>query len=455
MSETNDNMEHPDNTPTPPATQQAVPEPIPPDASSAYVPDIDRTADSDTGPAAPVVGEETPRKPGPTTCGVIIIALLITLVFGTIVGGTAGFAGAWLASNNEYSDESVTVVPAETDEPVSAAAAVALPSVVNLDVSGDAITGDSEEFPEDHPGVPRMGNGSGVAFAEAEDGGTYIVTNAHVVDDVTTIIVTDSERERHVGELVGADPDSDIAVVKVDGSIPILKTGNSDDLVVGQLVVAIGSPFGLSHSVSSGVVSALGRSLPNSVAAPSGVYPLVDVIQTDAAINPGNSGGALIDRMGRLVGINSAIYSETGSSGGIGFAVPVNRVARAAEQLIATGEVDYPFLGVLGRDVDTLLAEEEGLVVEEGAFVVEVTEGTEAEKAGILAGDVIVKLGGEDILSMDDLILEVRRRSIGDVVVIELYRDGEKMEIEMTVGIKPKNLEMSSDMPTSTETPDE
>ncbi|MCL1598890.1 MAG: trypsin-like peptidase domain-containing protein, partial [Actinomycetia bacterium] len=401
------------------------------------------------------IPDEAPVKPGPTTCGVIIIALLITLVFGTIVGGTAGFAGAWLATNNDSSNGSVTVIPAETDEPVSAAAAVALPSVVNIDVSGEVATEDSGDFPEGHPGVPRMGNGSGVAFAEAEDGGTYIVTNAHVVDEATTIMVTDSERERHVGEIVGSDPDSDIAVVKVDASIPILETGNSNDLIVGQLVVAIGSPYGLSHSVTSGVVSALGRSLPNSVAAPSGVYPLVDVIQTDAAINPGNSGGALVDRTGRLVGINSAIYSESGSSGGIGFAVPVNRVARAAEQLIATGEVDYPFLGVLGRDVDALLAEEEGLVVEEGAFIVEVTEGTEAEKAGVLAGDVIVKLGGEDILSMDDLILEVRRRSIGDVVTIVLYRDGEKMEIEMTVGIKPKDLDIRSDVPTDMETPEE
>ena len=430
MSETSDDIGRPENTPTPPA-----PEPIPP-----------------TGPPIP---DEAPVKPGPTTCGVIIIALLITLVFGTIVGGTAGFAGAWLATNNDSSNGSVTVIPAETDEPVSAAAAVALPSVVNIDVSGEVATEDSGDFPEGHPGVPRMGNGSGVAFAEAEDGGTYIVTNAHVVDEATTIMVTDSERERHVGEIVGSDPDSDIAVVKVDASIPILETGNSNDLIVGQLVVAIGSPYGLSHSVTSGVVSALGRSLPNSVAAPSGVYPLVDVIQTDAAINPGNSGGALVDRTGRLVGINSAIYSESGSSGGIGFAVPVNRVARAAEQLIATGEVDYPFLGVLGRDVDALLAEEEGLVVEEGAFIVEVTEGTEAEKAGVLAGDVIVKLGGEDILSMDDLILEVRRRSIGDVVTIVLYRDGEKMEIEMTVGIKPKDLDIRSDVPTDMETPEE
>ncbi len=376
--------------------------------------------------------------------------MIVTLIFGTIVGGAAGFAGAWFAMNAEGgtgSDRSITIVPSETDEPVAAAAAVALPSVVNIDVSGEATAESSGGLPEGHPGVPKMGNGSGVAFKETEDGGTYIITNAHVVEGATSIIVTDAERERHQGEVVGLDQESDIAVVKIDAEIPILEIGDSDDLIVGQMVVAIGSPFGLSHSVSSGVISALGRSLPNSVPAPSGVYPLVDVIQTDAAINPGNSGGALVDRKGRLVGINSAIYSDTGASGGIGFAIPVNRAARVADELITNGEVQYPFLGILGRDVDAVLAEEEDLPVDEGAYVVEVTEGTEAEKAGIQAGDVIVGLDDAKIHSMDDLILEVRRKEIGDSVTVTLYRDGEKMDIEMTVGIKPKNLDLEPEEP--------
>ncbi|MRR11366.1 PDZ domain-containing protein, partial [bacterium] len=203
-------------------------------------------------------------------------------------------------------------------------------------------------------------------------------------------------------------------------------------------------------SVSSGVVSAIGRSLPDSFGGAEGLYPLVDVIQTDAAINPGNSGGALIDRVGALVGINAAIYSESGANDGVGFAVPVNNAIGIAEQLIETGVAEHPFLGIVGRDVDPSNPEDKTLAVTEGALVIEVTEGTNAEKAGVEAGDVIVAIDSDEIRSMDDLILQVRRRAIGDKVTLTLYRDGKETELEMTVGIKPKNLVLPSEEITGT-----
>ena len=171
--------------------------------------------------------------------------------------------------------------------------------------------------------MPMKGNGSGVAYKSTSDGATYILTNNHVVEDADRLTVRDSTGKSYPAELVGRDPETDIAVVKVDAKIPVIDLGDSAKLLVGQTVVAIGSPFGLEHTVTSGVVSALGRSLPD-FSNTGNAYPLVDVIQTDAAINPGNSGGALVDSRGQLVGINTAIYSDTGASGGIGFAVPVN-----------------------------------------------------------------------------------------------------------------------------------
>ncbi len=385
------------------------------------------------------------------------IALAVALFAGSIAGGFGGFAGAWLATHRAEAPvaDTVRVVPPETDEPVVAAAAAALPSVVNIDVSGSASMEVQPELPEGHPGVPRRGNGSGVAFRAAEDGGTYILTNAHVVAEADSIVVTGVDGERRRAELIGSDAETDIAVVSVAAELPLVDIGDSDDLLVGQSVTAIGSPFGLSHSVTSGVVSAIGRSLPGP-GSQRGVYPLVDVIQTDAAINPGNSGGALVDRAGSLVGINTAIFSETGTSGGIGFAVPVNTAVRIADQLISHGRAEHPFLGIIGQDVTLDIAETEGLPVEQGAFVVEPIEGTKADEAGILAGDVIVSLDDQPIRSMDDLILQVRRRDIGDRVSLGIWREGELIELVMEVGIKPEDIELpESETPAVPEDPDD
>jgi S1-C subfamily serine protease len=287
--------------------------------------------------------------------------------------------------------------------------------------------------------VPFSGQASGVAYKAAPGGGTYIITNDHVVADAKTVTVTPPSGERVTATIVGTDPDTDIAVVRIPGTVPLVRLASSEKVVVGQMTVAIGSPYGLEHSVSSGVVSGLHRSLPDSYGdTQSGVYPLVDVIQTDAAINPGNSGGALVDRTGSLIGIISAIYSESGSSAGVGFAIPAKSAARIADELIATGKARHPFLGVVGQTVDEILAKEKKLPVTEGALVVEITKNTGASKAGIKPGDVIVALDGTPIRSMDDLILQVRLTSVDQKVTVTLWRQGKKTDVPMTVGDKPK-----------------
>ncbi len=395
-------------------------------------------------------GDDQTRRP-PSSGAVVAIALAVALFAGSIAGGFGGFAGAWIATRTTAGTgpATVKVLPPETDEPVVAAAAAALPSVVNIDVSSAGRDAeDDDSVPQGHPDVPRRGNGSGVAFRTA-DGGTYILTNAHVVDGATRIVVTGTDRQRQTAELVGADAETDIAVVRIPGELPVVELGDSDDIRVGQSATAIGSPFGLELSVTSGVISAIGRSLSGSTGR-TGVYPLVDVIQTDAAINPGNSGGALVDREGRLIGINTAIFTETGASGGIGFAVPVNTAVRIADQLINDGRAQHPFLGIIGQDVTPEFAEVEGLPVDEGAYVVEPIPGTMAEAAGLAAGDVIVSLDDVTIRSMDDLLLAVRRHRIGDRVTVGLWRDGERTEVEMEVGIKPDDLEA----PTPPQTPE-
>ena len=439
--------------PAPPAPPVAAPSPpvAAPDASPA--PPAPPVA-APTPAVAPPVGQPEPRRPV-STGAVVAIAIIVALFAGTVAGALGGYAGAWLATQSRGGSAAlVKVVPPETDEPVVAAAAAALPSVVNIDISSDeAPQGGSGELPQGHPGVPMRGNGSGVAYRSAEDGGTYVLTNAHVVDSADEIFVTGTDRERYRGELVGFDVESDIAVVKIDAELPVIELGDSDDLEVGQSATAIGSPFGLSHSVTSGVISAIGRSLPGGNRTNPNVYPLVDVIQTDAAINPGNSGGALVDRVGRLIGVNTAIYTDTGASGGVGFAVPVNTAVRVAEQLIETGSAQTPFLGIVGQDVTPELVAEENLGVDEGAYVVEPIPGTKAEAAGLDSGDVIVSLNGTPIRSMDDLLLQVRRQDIGDTVTLEVWRDGEIIEVEMEVGVKPANLEMPEAEP-ETGTPD-
>jgi S1-C subfamily serine protease len=285
-------------------------------------------------------------------------------------------------------------------------------------------------------------NGSGVAFKKADGGGTYILTNNHVVEGASTITVRSTSGQSWPGTVVGRDADNDIAVVKIPGTLPPIALGNSKNLVVGQTVVAIGSPYGLEHTVTSGVVSALGRSLSDTGASGKS-QPLVDAIQTDAAINPGNSGGALVDRSGRLVGINTAIYTQSGSAAGIGFAVPVDTATRVAEQLIAGGKVTHPYIGLIGSTINPLVATEKKLSVQEGALVESLVPGAGAQKGGVKVGDVVTQVDGVRIASMNDLIGEIRKHGPGDTVTLTLLRGAQTTQVKVVVADRPADVSTS------------
>ena len=292
--------------------------------------------------------------------------------------------------------------------------------------------------------------GMGSGFVYSDDG--YIITNQHVVRDAQKVTVTFLDGEAYIGDVVGRDRDLDIAVVKVDPSntyIQPIKIGDSSKLKVGEKIAAIGNPFGLSGSMTSGIVSQIGRLLPQE----SG-YSIPDVIQTDAAINPGNSGGPLINMKGEVVGINTAIQSATGEFSGIGFAVPSNTVKKVVPILIEKGEFSHPWMGISGTDVDPELAEVRGLNSSKGFLVVSVIEGSPAEQAGLLGvtetkevkgrefamdGDIITSIDGKTVRKISDILVHLQReKSIGDEMILSVNRGGEMLELTMILEERPR-----------------
>ena len=292
--------------------------------------------------------------------------------------------------------------------------------------------------------------GMGSGFVYSDDG--YIITNQHVVRDAQKVTVTFLDGEAYIGDVVGRDRDLDIAVVKVNPSntyIQPIKIGDSSKLKVGEKIAAIGNPFGLSGSMTSGIVSQIGRLLPQE----SG-YSIPDVIQTDAAINPGNSGGPLINMKGEVVGINTAIQSATGEFSGIGFAVPSNTVKKVVPILIEKGEFSHPWMGISGTDVDPELAEVRGLNSSKGFLVVSVIEGSPAEQAGLLGvtetkevdgrefamdGDIIISIDGKTVRKISDILVHLQReKSIGDEMILSVNRGGEVLELTMILEERPR-----------------
>ncbi|MDX1620775.1 MAG: trypsin-like peptidase domain-containing protein [Nitriliruptorales bacterium] len=312
-------------------------------------------------------------------------------------------------------DPQDSTVDAEAGESLTAAIAAQVgPSVVRLDVSG------------------QRGSGSGSGVIYTSDG--YVITNAHVVapaGNAGRVSVTLPDGQRLPAEVVGADPTSDIAVVKVEATDLPVPAFSEGEPAVGEAAIAIGSPFGLDGSVTAGVVSALNRTVN---AANS---PLVDMIQTDAAINPGNSGGALVNGQGQVMGINTAIFSAGGGNDGIGFAIPIDTARSIVDQLIETGEVQHAFLGVQGQTVDPEVAELYGLPVAEGAVIAHVAPGTPAEEAGLNRGDIVVAVSGTEIESMEELAGVIRRHQPGDVVELIVIRNGEETELQVTLEATP------------------
>jgi len=271
---------------------------------------------------------------------------------------------------------------------------------------------------------PRQGAGSGV-IVDAEHG--YILTNHHVVEGANEIAVTLADRRQFEAELIGSDEGTDIALLKIDAdNLKDLRLGDSDELEVGDFVLAIGNPFGLGQTVTSGIVSALGRSV--------GLEGYEDFIQTDASINPGNSGGALVNLDGELVGINTAIIAPGGGNVGIGFAVPMSMAEGIMKQLLEYGEVRRGRLGITIQDVTPGLAEALDLSVTRGAVVTQVDPDSPAERAGIEAGDIIVELNSDEVDGSSDLRNKVAIIPLGETADIRFVRDGDVRTTEVTIG---------------------
>ena len=355
------------------------------------------------------------------------------------------------------------------------------PSVVNIRVVQE-ITGvlpDSEspgfEMPDLPEGFelpegldPQQPYGQGLGSGFVWDTAGNIVTNNHVVEGADKIEVTFSDETVAIAELVGADPDSDLAVIHVDlpaDQLQPVKVGDSDTLRVGQLAIAIGNPFGLEGTMTVGIVSALGRSLPASSGLTGGpVFSIPNIIQTDAPINPGNSGGVLLDDMGEVIGVTAAIESPVRANAGVGFVIPSSIVERVIPALIANGSFAHPYLGISGISLTPDLAEATHLETEQrGILVAEVLPDGPAEKAGLLGssqqasidgvdfqvgGDVITVINGQVVEDMDDLISYLSSEvEVGQKVVLAVLRDGKEIEIEVLLEARPEQRTQQAAVP--------
>lgn len=283
---------------------------------------------------------------------------------------------------------------------------------------------------------PRaVGSGSGVIISS--DG--YIVTNNHVIDKADEITVTLNDRRQFSATLVGTDPNTDIALLKVDAKdLPTIAIGQSDALKVGEWVLAVGNPFNLTSTVTAGIVSAKGRSLGGN----GNKMGIESFIQTDAAVNPGNSGGALVNTAGELIGINTAIYSQTGNYAGYSFAVPSSIVSKVVTDLKQYGTVQRALLGIIGGDVNAQVVEEKNLRVNEGVYVSEVAKDGAAEEAGVKAEDVITSINGVSVKTMAQLQEQIARFRPGDKVKVVVDRKGETKNFTCTLKNSKGNTEV-------------
>lgn len=371
------------------------------------------------------------------------IAVMFTIV-GLIIG--LGVSSHFNIGNMGYSQdvriskETVDLL-SKTNQAMSEVAAAVKPAVVNISTSKTVKTQGipspffndplfkrffGDQF--DHPAIPRERKetslGSGVIVDEAG----YIITNNHVISNADEISVKLSDKKEFKGKVVGADPKTDIAVIKIDAKhLPVLKLGDSDKLKVGETVLAIGNPFGLNQTVTSGIVSATGR-------ANMGIEDYENFIQTDAAINPGNSGGAMVNVSGELVGINTAIFSTSGGYQGVGFAIPSNMVKNVMESLIKKGKVVRGWLGVSIQPITPELSKQFNLKDDKGALVADVVENSPADKAGLKNGDVIVEFDSRPVDDPNALRNAVAATTPGREVALRFIREGriQSVKIEVT-----------------------
>jgi putative serine protease PepD len=387
---------------------------------------------------------EKPKSKAASRLGTFFVGLLGALaggllVYGLLYAATDGFNFEPVVNPPQtivqQGNGSITITPLSDDPTLAeAVAAKTLPSVVNIDVYiqvPDIFGGASSGDDTDDRRLMEFSLGSGVVLTT--DG--YILTNYHVIADGDVFMVRFNQDIQLPGILVGSDPSSDLAVLKVDPGDIILvpiDIGDSDALAVGEWVMALGSPFGLDKTVSVGVVSALYRSTTLGGLNEMTIY--ANMIQTDAAINPGNSGGALVNRKGELIGINTLIVSAVESSAGIGFAIPINFAYNIAKQIMEGKPVEHAFLGVRMTTVDPSNADELGTIASSGAYVSQVVTGSPADIAGLQVGDVITRVGGVRVATATEVMIEIRGSFVGDTVSLEVVRNGQFLYFEVKLG---------------------
>lgn len=375
------------------------------------------------------MNEKIPRKTG---VKIFLLGFLGAVVACALAFGVYSALGKNSSSVTLGSDGSGTNITVTGDDATLAevVAQKALPSVVNINVytasqsqaQGFMRSSSTQEY-------TQSSLGSGVILS----GDGYILTNYHVIEGADKLQVVASGGE-YEAKVVGTDPSSDLAVIKIEASgLPAVEIGSSSDLVTGEWVMAVGSPFGLEQSVSTGIVSAVSRSSSSLYSSESeAIY--TNMIQTDAAINPGNSGGALVDKNGKLIGINTLIASTSGSSSGVGFAIPVDYAMKIAEQIIAGQTPSHAQLGVSLTTVNSSVAARYNLPVSGGAYVTRVTSNSGASKAGIAEGDIITKVGDSKVTSASDLIIAVRSHNPGDTVSVTFNRSGSEQTVDVVLG---------------------
>ncbi|MFQ5587679.1 MAG: DegQ family serine endoprotease [Nitrospiria bacterium] len=364
----------------------------------------------------------------------VIAGVMLSSKFRIVPSGEAVGNEAHIKPNGIIKSEKAFVSVAKSVTPV----------VVNISTTRRANKG-SSEFPLTEPlrrffkdnfgrqkPHERKGDGSGSGVIIESDG--LIVTNNHVIEDADAIKVLLSDNREFIGTVVGTDPKSDLAVIRINAKgLPTIPWGDSSTLQVGEYILAVGNPFGLTQTVTMGIVSAVGR-------ANIGLADYEDFIQTDAAINPGNSGGAMVNIQGELVGINTAIFTRSGGYMGIGFAVPSDMVRSIIGSLVKSGKVVRGWLGVAIQEVTPQIAQGFGLQETKGALVSEVMTGSPAEKAGFRTGDVILSFGGEAVEDTNQLRHIVAKALAGDHVKVELIRDQKKINLKVIIEVQPNNL---------------
>jgi serine protease DegQ len=351
-----------------------------------------------------------------------------------------------LGSQDKAQDKTVEIKQAEaitsavSQGSYSGAAKKAMPAVVNIFTSKKAVANQHQQFMDDPLFRHFFGDqqdddqksesslGSGVIVS----GEGYILTNHHVVESADEIEVALADGRDFPAHIVGTDPETDIAVLKIDAkALPAITFASPEKLSVGDVVLAIGNPFGVGQTVTQGIISALGRSH-------LGINTFENFIQTDASINPGNSGGALIDTQGNLVGVNSAIYSRSGGSMGIGFAIPVSLAKQVMEQIIRQGSVTRGWIGIEAQDITPELAESFKLKQDHGSLIAGILRGSPAERAGLRPGDILLEIDGREVSDSSSMLNLISVLKPGKKATLKIAREEKEMDISVLIGKRPK-----------------